>query len=257
MTILCQDIIKIMRRYKLYSIYKYTNVNNGKVYIGQTRNTLKERAQFEGRNYRESPKFYNAILKYGWSSFIPEILATAETPEEANALEIQYIEKYSSTDDQFGYNISPGGACSNMSDETREKISLKAKERYKDKTKNPMYGRHHSEEMKTRLSERRKGSLNPFFGKTWTDTQRQKCGTKGKKLNITEEHREILRNRARHLGATNGLRPVECIEDNLQFDSIVSAANAYGVAKSTLAGHLKGRQLSCAGKHFKYLDLIM
>ena len=237
----------------MYSIYKYTNSQNGKVYIGQTSKTLDERAQSKGRNYRESARFYNAILKYGWDAFVPTIITTVETQEEANQLERYYISKYQSTDDRYGYNISLGGDCKYMSPETRKKISDKAKERYKDKTKNPMYGKHQTDEMKRKLSESRMGSLNPQYGKTWTDTQREKCGTKGKKLNLSDEQREVLRNKARELGLTNGLKPVRCIEDDKTFDSAVAAAKHYGVTKSTLNGHLKGRQLSCAGKHFVYI----
>lgn len=42
----------------MYCIYKYTNVHNGKVYIGQTSHSLEERAQSNGRNYRGCRKFY-------------------------------------------------------------------------------------------------------------------------------------------------------------------------------------------------------
>lgn len=238
----------------MYSIYKYTNLNNGKVYIGQTRNTLEQRAQAGGRNYKESPKFYNAIKKYGWEAFSPEIIATATTQEEANALEIFYISKFQSTDENFGYNIAHGGFCKEMSDETKEKISLSAKARYKDKTKNPMYGKHQSEDMKRKLSESRRGELNPMFGKRWNQNQMERSGTKGKKLNLSEEQRQVLRDRAKALGANNGLKPVRCIEDDMTFRSVVAAATAYGVTKSTLNGHLKGRQHSCAGKHFEYIE---
>lgn len=241
----------------MHSIYIYTNSVNGKVYIGQTKTSLEQRAQQGGRNYRESPKFYNAIIKYGWDAFIPTILATAETQDKANELEMFYIAKYKSNNDESGYNISAGGLCSTHTPETRKKISEKAKERYKDKTKNPMYGRHQTEEMRRKLSESRKGKMNPSYGSMWTETQRRLCGTKGKKLAITEEQRDVLRNRARNLGHTTGLRPVECIEDGIRFNSIKAAAVAYCVTKSTLNGHLKGRQKSCAGKHFRYLDLIM
>ncbi len=43
-----------------YKVYKYTNSLNGKVYIGQTRNSLAK-----GRGYDRCPAFYNAIQKYG------------------------------------------------------------------------------------------------------------------------------------------------------------------------------------------------
>ena len=43
------------------------------------------------------------------------------------------------------------------SEETKQILSDKAKERYKDPTKHPMFGKHHSEESKRKNSESRKG----------------------------------------------------------------------------------------------------
>ena len=48
---------------KIYRIYKYVSPSN-KVYIGQTCNSLKIRAK-NGKGYKECPKFYMAIKKYG------------------------------------------------------------------------------------------------------------------------------------------------------------------------------------------------
>lgn len=238
----------------MHFIYMYVNKNNGKVYIGQTRNTLQQRAQSNGSNYRECPKFYNAIKKYGWTSFVSCIITTAETQEEANEKERYYISKFQSNVDEFGYNISPGGGCEFMSDETRRKISQKAKERYTDKTKNPMYGRHHSEESKRKMRELKVGCLNPNYGTKWNETQRERCSNKGKKLNLTDERVAFLKENARAVGLSVGLKPVRCIEDERTFSSITAAAKEYGVSKATLNGQLKGRQKTCAGRHFEYIS---
>ena len=45
----------------------------------------------------------------------------------------------------------------NMTDEVKTKLSDKAKARYKDKTKHPMYGRKQSEETRKKISEAKKG----------------------------------------------------------------------------------------------------
>lgn len=237
----------------IYTIYKYTNIINGKVYIGQTSRTLEERAQSNGRNYRECPRFYNAIRKYSWESFIPEILEVVDTVEEANKRECFYISKYDSTNPEKGYNLLSGGNCAPIPDEAKQKISEAAKKRYEDKTKNPMYGKKHSDETISKMRECKLGELNPMFGRSWTDEQRRCCSTKGKHLNLSEEQRDILREKARKLGKEVGNKPVKCLEDNLCFESISKAAAAYGVTKSTLNGHLKGRQHTCAGRHFEYI----
>lgn len=44
-----------------HCIYKYTNIINGKIYIGQTCMSLHERAGSNGSNYKGSRHFYNAI----------------------------------------------------------------------------------------------------------------------------------------------------------------------------------------------------
>lgn len=238
----------------MYIIYKYTNKFNGKVYIGQTKNTMEQRALANGSNYKGCRRFYNAIQKYTWDAFIPHIIDSANTAEEANLLEQKYITEYKSTDPNFGYNISLGGDNKTMSEETIALISKKAKERYLDKTANPMYGKHHSQQTLAKQSEAKIGAKNPMAGSAWTEKQRQNSGTKGKKLNISDDQRQKLRVRAMQLGKTVGLRSVKCIEDNLVFASIQEAASTYGVSKSTLCGHLRGNQHTCKGKHFEYVN---
>lgn len=239
----------------MFTIYKYTNIKNGKVYIGQTTKSLHERAGYNGSNYKESRRFYSAIKKYSWDSFVPEILATTDDSYYADEEERRYINIYSSYNPEFGYNIEYGGVNSfNVGDETKSIISDNAKVRYRDKTKNPMFGKTHSAESKKKMSECKSGNKNPMYGTKWNDNQKALCGTKGKKLNLTEEHRESLRLNMKNIGETVGLRKVRCLEDDLEFESVVSAAKYYNVSKSTLCGHLKGRQLTCAGKHFEYID---
>lgn len=239
----------------IYTIYKYTNSVNGKVYIGQTCKTMEERAQANGHNYRECRRFYAAIKKHSWSSFIPEILETVETVDEANEREVYYINLYNSTDERYGYNLALGGDNKEMLPETKAIISAKAKERYIDKTKNPMYGRRHSEEAREKQSAKKRGGNNPMFGSVWTDTQKANSGTRGKHLNISDEHRCMLAENAKRVGETVGLKPVRCVEDNTAFSSIKNAAEHYGISKSTLCGHLRGAQKSCCGRHFEYIDL--
>lgn len=239
----------------MYQIYKYTNTVNGKVYIGQTKNSLAERAQTNGRNYRECRRFYAAIKKYSWNAFISEVLETVETVEEANEREQYYIKLYNSMDERFGYNLLHGGDNKEMLPETKELISIKAKERYADKTANPMYGKKHSAETIEKQSQKKRGELNPMFGTKWTERQRQNSGTRGKKLNLSDEQRANLVSWGKHLGETVSPKAVRCIEDNASFRSLTEAAKHYGVSLSTLCGHLRGSQHSCAGKHFEYIDL--
>jgi group I intron endonuclease len=103
----------------IYKVYKYTNLINGKIYIGQTMESIEMRAGHNGYKYRKCPYFYNAIQKYGWKNFTSEILADNLTREQANELEIEYIKKFNSQNPEIGYNISDGG---NTNSVLRKKI---------------------------------------------------------------------------------------------------------------------------------------
>lgn len=255
-TTLCQaKSIYLQEVLYIYTIYKYTNVANGKVYIGQTCKSLEERAQANGHNYYECRRFYVAIQKYLWSSFIPEVLEIVETVDEANEREIYYINLYKSTDERYGYNLAFGGDNKEMLPETKALISAKAKERYTDKTRNPMFGKKHTKEALEKQSIKKRGENNPMYGTVWTDIQRMNSGTRGKHLNLSDGQRRVLAERIRKIGKTTGLKPVRCIEDNLVFRSITEASKHYGVSISTLCGHLRGTQKSCRNRHFEYIDL--
>lgn len=94
-------------------IYKHTNLQNGKVYIGQTCQRPEDR-WLNGHGYPNNKHFDRAIKKYGWKTgFSHEILVeNIPTLEEANKLEIEYIEKYNSyvkSPNSNGYNLTKGG----------------------------------------------------------------------------------------------------------------------------------------------------
>ena len=105
------------------TVYKYTNKSNGKVYVGRTNQTVKQRAGKDGNGYNTCRRFWNAIRKYGWNNFELTILAENVSFEESVEIEKHYIELYKSYDDKYGYNImkqEPGEGC--HSEETIQKI---------------------------------------------------------------------------------------------------------------------------------------
>ncbi len=92
-----------------YIIYAHTNKINGKKYIGQTCQEENRRWR-DGLGYSDSPKFYQAIIKYGWDNFQHEILETGDSAQWANEREIYWIAYYDTFDnDNKGYNMTPGG----------------------------------------------------------------------------------------------------------------------------------------------------
>jgi len=57
----------------MYIIYKYTNIINGKSYIGKTNNP-RARHKFHSKADGSSPHFHAAISKYKFESFEKQVL---------------------------------------------------------------------------------------------------------------------------------------------------------------------------------------
>ncbi len=89
-------------------IYKYTSPS-GKVYIGQTKRTIQERAKDKnGSGYKQCVIFYAAIKKYGFENFKVDIIEECEN-SLLNEKEKYWIMYYDSTNREKGYNIQEGG----------------------------------------------------------------------------------------------------------------------------------------------------
>jgi len=133
-------------------IYKATNRENGKIYIGQTIGTLKYRKTQHlwdakgGSNYH----FHNALLKYGVDGFKWEVIQICADIDSLNEREQYYIAYYDSFNN--GYNSQSGGLNYRASEETKEKM----KEATGGKN-NPRYGVEVSKETRGRM---RKAHLN-------------------------------------------------------------------------------------------------
>lgn len=154
------------RKQTVCTIYIVKSPGTPKVYIGQTWYTIKTRISTHKRNARKgtgkSYKLYNSMRKYGIDTFKIEALAICDTQEKADELEDFYILQYNSIDK--GLNLKRGGAAGGFSDEARAKMSAS-----KMGTKNnrygitgpdhPMYGKHHTDEAKKKISEASKQQI--------------------------------------------------------------------------------------------------
>lgn len=146
-----------------YCVYKHISPSN-KIYIGITSQKPEYRWR-SGNGYRNHLYFYKAIQKYGWDNFQHEILFVNLTKEEAEQKEIELIKKYKSNQKTYGYNIDSGGNSNGKhSDETRKKI----KENHFDISgeNHPMYGKHHSNETKQKISKSKIGKKHPISEET-------------------------------------------------------------------------------------------
>jgi group I intron endonuclease len=114
-------------------IYKATNVENGKVYIGKSvRDMEKRRRQHEYDAKRGSEvHFHRALRKYGTDAFKWEIIDTATTKDELDEKEKYWIAHYDAVNN--GYNMTEGGEGVlgwKPSEETRRKWSKTRKGKF-------------------------------------------------------------------------------------------------------------------------------
>lgn len=116
---------------KIGYIYCFTSPS-GKCYIGQTWD-IKRRYR-EHRNFKKQnlvcSKFYSAINKYGFETFIFDIIDYARSELELNEKEKYYISSFDSCNN--GYNLTEGGENYKHSIETKNKMSLIKKEYFKN-----------------------------------------------------------------------------------------------------------------------------
>lgn len=100
-----------------FYIYRYTNLINGKKYIGQTNNferRVKEHksCSFNPKSINYDDKLHQAIRKYGYENFkieIIEVINNADNYEIVNEREAFWIKAEQSLLTQWGYNILEGG----------------------------------------------------------------------------------------------------------------------------------------------------
>ena len=120
-----------------WCVYIHT-APNGKRYVGITSQSVKERWR-NGNGYKHNSHFTRAINKYGWDAISHEVVANGLSEDAAKQMEIELIQRYNSTNQDCGYNISCGGEG-----------TLGVRHYGED---NPFYGKHHSQENKMLISD--------------------------------------------------------------------------------------------------------
>lgn len=224
-------------------IYKVTNINNGKIYIGQTIISMRERKSCHIRrslNKNITSHFHRSIRKHGIDSFKWEIIDNALSREELNKKEKYWIKHFDSLNNKKGYNMTSGGDSPAMREETRNRLSLIQKgkkitpeqskarsERMKGKG-NHFYGRSHSKETISKISKSRIGK-----GKGQTDLQKKNCRHNGEKNGNSSITKEIA------------IKIKEMIRDGYRNCEIQKTLN---VTKNTL-------QCIKSGKTWKWLEI--
>ena len=148
-------------------IYLITNLINGKKYVGQTRQKLRDR-MYQHRRNKKTSGIDGAIKKYGLENFKVEVIEECPV-ENLNEREKYWIEFYDCKAPK-GYNLTDGGdGILNCSQSTRAKLSKAGKGR-----PSPLKGRTLSKETRDKLSASKSGKNNPNYGKPLSKETRNK-----------------------------------------------------------------------------------
>ena len=259
-----------------YCVYVHTNKINGKKYVGQTVHGDRPHKRWDnGNGYLHCPYFYKAIQKYGWDNFEHEVVAKNLTAQEADNLEKLLIEKLNTMCPDKGYNLEPGGTKNKiLSEVTKKKIS---ESHIGDKNpmygvslngeKNGMYGKHHTDETKKKISEAISGEKNGNYGKQMSDEQKQKISQskKGKYVGEnspwygkkhTDESKKKMSDSHKGENSYNAKMVVQMDDDYhiiKIWKCIADAYRALGICRQSIPEVLNGEQQHAGGYRWFYL----
>ena len=155
----------------MHKIYKIKNKKHpSEIYIGSTKQTLKER--FRGHSRNKHSSVYPYIQRDGRENFEITVIDYAENKNQAIEKEIFWTIFFK----KQGYFLYNKYAGNKISEEAKKKLS------------EVNIGRHSTEETRRKLSEATKGENNPFFGKHHTQETKEKISKKFKENYIQENH---------------------------------------------------------------------
>ena len=184
-----------MMKNNICGIYLITNINTRQMYVGQSIDIRRRWNQHINQPLAHM-RIDRAIKKHGADIFELKVICELEQDDDLlNEMEKYYIWKYNTFEDDFHYNLTPGGDFNPMKvPEIAEKIS-----KANSGENNPMFGKKHSEETRRKLSEAKTGENHYMYGKKHSEKTRKKISKAlsgennpmfGKKL--SEEHRKKI-----------------------------------------------------------------
>jgi group I intron endonuclease len=263
-------------------IYKITNIQSGKMYIGETsaddpdKRWKKHLSEIKGN--RGCPALRDAIKKYGEDTFKFEVMIIC-FDKDRFIYEKEYIKKYN-TQVPNGYNILPGGEGGGFlgkkhTPETLLKIK-KSTEIFKQNNPNhyETYREYHtqktkeaniserlknSEKWKKALAEKRVGANSHSNKNGMSEDTKQKISNSVKKyFENNDNHNRI--NIVKHqtvMAEAVGKKIKQFTENNeliKEYPSISEAGRTSGVKKSNIQRVLNNPNKKAGGYFWKYSD---
>lgn len=245
-----------------YVIYSYESPS-GKFYIGKTSNEKRRKTQHIRSAYSGSiTPFHKAIRKYGIEKFTYRVIV-ANVPEyfvvPFEKYWVHYHKAYT-----HGYNCTIGGEGSSglpMSDDTRNKISEKAKGRKSSeearkkisaslKGNTRALGSKRTEDIRKKLSESLKGNTRALGSKHTEETKQKYSKARiGNTYALGYKHTEAELKRLSEIGCIKVINL-----DTLEvFPSAKSASIAIGVHSAAVSKAIS-KNYKCGGYRWMKLD---
>ena len=216
-----------------YTLYMHKNKINNKVYIGITSKNPIARWGHNGIGYKTQTYFWKEIQEFGWDNFEHIIIQSDLEEEDACRLEIELIQKYDSSNPEYGYNYKKGGNI--QTEESRRKISIS-----ETGEKHHYYGQHRDEETRRKISESLSGPNHYWYGKHLPQETIDKIieAKTGMKYNIINKNWSAIR----------------CIETGVVYDSMSECERETGISHGLISRHMSGKIKAAKGFHFEYCE---
>lgn len=224
-------------------IYKIKNKINGKAYIGQTRQDPKIRWMQHCQIYRirSCTLIRQAIEKHGKESFDFIILESCSSKEELNVREKHWISVFKSISPN-GYNLTSGGDRTDLSEESKQKISRTLSGRPTGKKGIPSRITPWNKGQPWSLEHRKKLSLAHQGQIPWST---------GKKMSL--EARSNMSKARIGKDQPSLWKPILCVTTGIVYPSLKAASLTLNLQKSKICLVLKGHRAHTGSLVFRYL----
>lgn len=191
-----------------YSVYMH-EFPNGKVYVGMTSRNPSERWS-GGHGYKGQPQVWREIVEHGWKNIRHIIIARGLAKSEAEELERVLIKIHRASDPAYGYNIENGGtAAGKVAEITKQK-----------------------------QSEAKSGERNPFYGKHLSENHKSKIRNTRKERDIQPVNK----------------RKILCVETGIIYESTAQATRELGIHNYAIRRVCYGERKTAGGYHWKYVS---
>jgi len=182
----CGDPVPVTRAHHRLGIPKFKQGHNGRADRKGTADRTRAFFQTDAGKKRAKAhsKFMKKYLKENGSPSEGRIMSQEAKNHQSAVLKAKYASG----------EIKPWnkGTTGQYTDETRRRMSISSKNRFRIKENHPRFGTHHTEESKRKMSENRKGVPSWNAGKTgvYTDDARRKMSLSHGGTGVPYEHKE-------------------------------------------------------------------